>query len=314
MKRRPPNRGASPQGRGHLRLLAGADGSSPEAGDRGSDPDELASAQPFFDAEPEVRPRADREIEHVPVSVRVAALTVLPDAQLVSLALSGEARAFEILYRRHVAFAIHLATRIEGSSRDVEDIVHDAFIKAFSRLGDLADPAAFRSWLGSIVVFAVRSRLRRTRLMNLLGLGRSDPIDLDSLASPEASPLTRAQLAQIYALLRTRPTDERIAWTLRAVEGHELEVVAKLTNCSLATVKRRISRTQAFLDEHFVAADKATSSASDKASGDRSSQPSEAERTPLSESTSSHSSGVTPLPSAVRTSARASSEQRKSRP
>jgi RNA polymerase sigma-70 factor (ECF subfamily) len=183
----------------------------------------------------------------------MATLTQLPDAQLVSLALGTEAKAFEILYRRHVAFAIHLATRIEGSSRDVEDIVHDAFIKAFSRLRDLSDPAAFRSWLGSIVVFAVRSRLRRTRLMNLLGLGRgSEPVDLDSLASPDASPHTRAQLAQVYALLRTRPTDERIAWTLRCVEGHELEVVARLTTCSLATVKRRISRTQAFLDEHFV--------------------------------------------------------------
>ena len=101
--------------------------------------------------------------------------------------------------------------------------MHDAFIKAFGRLSDLADPAAFRSWLGSIVVFAVRSRLRRLRLMNMLGLGRgADPIDLDSLASPDTSPHTRAQLAQIYALLMTRPLDDRIAWTLRHVEGHEL--------------------------------------------------------------------------------------------
>ena len=283
-----------------------------EADARGSDPDardhEPARAQPFFSPEPEVQATHSRGVEAVPVSVRVAALTVLQDGQLVSLARAGEARAFEILYRRHVSFAIHLATRIEGSSRDVEDIVHDAFIKAFSRLGDLADPAAFRSWLGSIVVFAVRSRLRRTRLMNLLGLGRSDPIDLDSLASPEASPLTRAQLAQIYALLRTRPTDERIAWTLRAVEGHELEVVAKLTNCSLATVKRRISRTQAFLDEHFVsAADRV--GAADRASAER---PTSAEKAfadkgsrsiePDANSTESLSGGMTPLPPARRKS------------
>jgi RNA polymerase sigma-70 factor (ECF subfamily) len=91
----------------------------------------------------------------------------------------------------------------------------------------------------------------------MLGLGRgADPVELDSLTSPEASPHTRAQLAQIYALLRTLPTDERIAWTLRYVEGHELEMVAKLTDKSLATVKRRISAAQRFLESHFVAAER----------------------------------------------------------
>ena len=42
------------------------------------------------------------------------------------------------------------------------------------------------------------------------------PVDLDAIASSDASPHVRAQIAQIYALLRTLPTDERIAWTLRA--------------------------------------------------------------------------------------------------
>jgi RNA polymerase sigma-70 factor (ECF subfamily) len=194
-------------------------------------------------------------LEMGPVSSR-AQLAALSDAQLVALGCRGEAGALEILYRRHAAFAIHLAARIEGSSRDVEDIAHDAFVRAFERLGDLTDRAAFRSWLGAIVVHAVRSRMRRHRLMNLLGLGRtSEPVDLDALASPDASPHVRAQIAQIYALLRTLPADDRIAWTLRCVEGHDLETVARMTRCSLATVKRRITRGQRFLDEHFVEAD-----------------------------------------------------------
>ena len=185
------------------------------------------------------------------------ALGTLPDGQLVALGAKGDTLALEVLYRRHAAFAIHLATRIEGSARDVEDIVHDAFLRAFERLNDLADRSAFRAWLGAIVVHAVRSRMRRARLMSMLGIGplsgrSAEPVDLDAITSPDASPHVRAQIAQIYALLRTRPTDERIAWTLRAVEGHDLETVARMTRCSLATVKRRIGRTQDFLDEHFV--------------------------------------------------------------
>src|SRR5689334_21178370 len=185
-----------------------------------------------------------------------AQLNALQDAQLVALGCKGEVQALEILYRRHAAFAIHLAARIVGSARDVEDIAHDAFLRAFERIHDLADRTAFRSWLGAIVVHAVRSRMRRARLMSVLGMGKaSEPVDLDAIASPDASPHTRAQIAQIYALLRTLPTDDRIAWTLRAVEGHDLETVARLTRCSLATVKRRITRAQRFLDEHFVEGD-----------------------------------------------------------
>jgi RNA polymerase sigma-70 factor (ECF subfamily) len=256
MKPRPPSAIPSPDQKGGPRAAAARRlslVSSPDAAP--------TNAQPSSHPEPALESEApDADFERGPVSTRAPArgsLSALTDAQLVGLARQKDQKAFEILYRRHVAFAIHLATRIEGSTRDVDDVVHDAFIKAFTRIGDLSDPAAFRSWLGSIVVFAVRTRLRRTRLMTLLGLGRgADPIDLDSLASPTASPHVRAQLAQIYALLRTLPTDERIAWTLRAVEGHELEACARLTGCSLATVKRRISRAQRFLDDTFVNEDR----------------------------------------------------------
>jgi RNA polymerase sigma-70 factor, ECF subfamily len=178
----------------------------------------------------------------------------LDDAQVVALGLRGNAAAFETLYRRHAAFALHLAVRIAGTTQDAEDVVHDAFIKSFEKLRELADGALFKAWLGSIVVHAVRTRMRRTRLMKVLGLSGGETVEIDAVASASASPLVRAQLAQVYALLQTLPTDERIAWTLRAVEGHELEMVAQLSRCSLATAKRRISRAQQWLDAHFVEA------------------------------------------------------------
>ena len=223
--------------RGRLRLVeapspapAEVDGPVPA-----SDP----TRTPHPGASAAVTGAAAAEIPEVRTRAQIAALS---DAQLVALGCKGEVGALEVLYRRHSAFAIHLAARIEGSSRDVEDIAHDAFVRAFERLNDLTDRAAFRSWLGAIVVHAVRSRMRRHRLMNVLGLGRSsEPVDLDALASPDASPHVRAEIAQIYALLRTLPTDERIAWVLRCVEGHDLETVARMTRCSLATVKRRIA-------------------------------------------------------------------------
>jgi RNA polymerase sigma-70 factor (ECF subfamily) len=174
------------------------------------------------------------------------------DGELVERIRRSEAGAFEALYRRHAAFALNLAVRIQGSTADVEDIVHDAFLRAHERLAELRDATAFRAWLGSIVVRLVRSRLRKRRLVALLGLATPEPVDLEAVAAPDADPEARALLAQVYALLQALPADERIAWTLRHVERHHLEAVASLTRCSLATVKRRIVRAQRYLDAHFV--------------------------------------------------------------
>lgn len=175
-------------------------------------------------------------------------LEVLGDAQLVALARAGDRSAFELLYRRHAAFALNLAVRIQGGVSDVEDIVHDAFLRAHDRLDELRDDAAFRGWLGSIVVRLVRSRLRRGRLLGTLGFGGHEPIDLDALAAEGASPEARALLAQIYGVLRRLPVDQRIAWTLRYVEKHTLPDVAQMVGCSLATVKRRVSAAQSAID------------------------------------------------------------------
>ena len=174
------------------------------------------------------------------------------DERLVARARRAEGSAFEALYRRHAEFAFNLAVRIQGSSSDVEDIVHAAFLKAQERLEDLRDSAAFRPWLGSIVVRLVRTRLRRRKLLGALGLTAPEPVDIDTIAALDADPEARALLAQVYALLQTLSADDRIAWTLRYVEHHRLETVAVMLDCSLATAKRRIARAQRFLTEHFV--------------------------------------------------------------
>lgn len=174
------------------------------------------------------------------------------DVQLVAMAKKGDRLAREALYRRHAGFAMNLAVRIQGGPADVEDVTHDAFLRAFHRLGELRDAALFRPWLGAIVVRLVRTRLRRVRLLRTLGLGSADSVDLDAIASSEAGPEARAQLAQVYALLRTLNPNERIAWTLRFIERQPLESVAALSGCSLATAKRRLRRAQQFLNDHFV--------------------------------------------------------------
>ena len=206
-----------------------------------------------------VKPEAAPRLRLIPGSAGFAAGDPGPDSgaddeRLVARARRRDPLAFEMLYRRHAGFALNLAVRIQGSAIDAEDVVHDAFLRASERLPDLRDGSAFRAWLGSIVVRLVRTRLRRRRLLSSLGLVTLEPIEVDAIASPNADPESRVLLAQIYSLLQTLPADDRIAWTLRYVDHHRLEIVASLVDCSLATAKRRIARAQRYLTEHFVPA------------------------------------------------------------
>ncbi len=171
--------------------------------------------------------------------------TTTSDAEWVGRLLQGEPEAFEALYRRHSSRVLALAIRIQGHGADVEDIVHDAFLKAQEKLGSLRDPHRFGSWVCTIAVSLIRTRMRRRRMMSLLGLAGNDEFDLESVVSPEAGPEVRSQISRAYLLVNQLSIEERICWTLRYVEGHRLQDVAQLAQCSLATAKRRIAQAQA---------------------------------------------------------------------
>jgi RNA polymerase sigma-70 factor (ECF subfamily) len=142
--------------------------------------------------------------------------------------------------------AIRLLARIE----EAEDVVQDAFAIALRDLGKLRDEDAFRSWVMTITVHQVRRRFRRRRLLRAMGLDRGeDDAKLAAQADLAASPEVRVALAEIDRLLDGLPTECRIAWVLRHVEGHELRDVAVSCGCSLATAKRWIGRAQRTIAE-----------------------------------------------------------------
>lgn len=163
------------------------------------------------------------------------------------LARAGDPAAFEALYRKYARAALSVAVRVQGHALDTEDIVHDAFLRAFDRLRDLEDASSFRPWLFQIMVRLLRSRMRRRRVLGMLGCNQEQPIDLDALVAEGASPEVRAELEEVYGLLRSLPVEQSICWVLRMVDGRQLEEVASMTGCSLATVKRRIAAVSAQL-------------------------------------------------------------------
>jgi len=178
--------------------------------------------------------------------------TQVDDASLVSRACEGDRWAEEALYHRHVSYIVGMVTRCLGNRDEAEDVVQDTFAIGLDRLGSVRQPHAIRGWFAQIAIRQVRRRLRRAKLVAAVGLGPSiDPIAVDELAGQNSDAETHADLAAVGRILATIPTNDRIAWMLRHVEGEPLDEVARFCGCSLATAKRRIAAAARQLQLHL---------------------------------------------------------------
>ncbi|GAC1358908.1 MAG: sigma-70 family RNA polymerase sigma factor [Polyangiales bacterium] len=159
---------------------------------------------------------------------------------------ASAAPSLEALYRQHSAYVAGIAYRLLGRDGDVDDVVQDVFLSAWKGIGALRDPGALKGWLATVTVRIARRKLRMRRLKQVFRL--DDEPQYENVPAPGASPDEKVLLSRVYSLLDGLPVDQRLAWTLRFVERQQLDDVARLCGCSLATAKRRISAAQAALD------------------------------------------------------------------
>lgn len=165
------------------------------------------------------------------------------DLDLVRRARGGDRWAEEALYRRHARGVSRTVSRLLARSTEAEDVVQDAFIFAFTHIGDLRDPDLFGRWVLQVAIRLVHRRFRQRRFLQLLGLDRgSDDVTLAAQADPRAGPEICARISEIDRALERLPARCRVAWVLRYVEGCGIDEIAATSSCSRATAKRLIVR------------------------------------------------------------------------
>lgn len=157
----------------------------------------------------------------------------------------------EQVFRAYSAYVAFIGVRILGRDDDVDDLVQDVFEAAFGDKGLLRlprqEPGLIRGWLSTTTVRMAARRLRRRRLLRRLGLAGTD----DHKAAPPlagGTPEEAALAARLYAWLDDVPIKHRVAWTMHKIEDETLPAIAASLGCSVATVKRWIVTTQAFLE------------------------------------------------------------------
>jgi RNA polymerase sigma-70 factor (ECF subfamily) len=175
-------------------------------------------------------------------ALRSARLRVVDEA-------AGAPRTLDDVYRLYCRYVATICLRISGRRAELEDLTQEVFAEAASSFDALREPEAVRGWLATIAVRVTRKRLFRLRLYAWIGLAPS--AEYDEVADPSASPHDRALAATIYRALERLAPDDRIAFVLHHVEGETLESVARLSQCSITTAKRRIFRARAALQRRL---------------------------------------------------------------
>jgi RNA polymerase sigma-70 factor (ECF subfamily) len=169
--------------------------------------------------------------------------SAITDATLVAALRAREQGASSLLFDRYGPYVERLVVRVVGMDAEVPDLINEAFARALENIPMLRDSSALKGWIGSIALFTARTFLRNRRTRRRW-LRVESPDELPEAAAVVALPEVSQALARTYAVLDALPTDERIAFALRCVDGMELAEIAAIAGISLATVKRRIARAQ----------------------------------------------------------------------
>jgi RNA polymerase sigma-70 factor (ECF subfamily) len=163
------------------------------------------------------------------------------DSELVQAILAGRTDAATVFYDRNVDSVHRLAFRLLGPDTEIEDVVHDVFLRALESMSRLRDPAALKGWLFGITIRVVRTRIQRRIRQRWLKI--MDPHKVPDVPITSEAGLGEA-MRDVYAILEHLPADERIALVLHKVEGLSLEQAAAACETSLATLRRRLARAE----------------------------------------------------------------------
>jgi RNA polymerase sigma-70 factor (ECF subfamily) len=187
------------------------------------------------------------------------AAEVHPDVALVERARAGDVAAFEKLVRQYDRQVFRIAQHIVQNREDAEDVVQDAFLKAYEKLDQFQGNSKFYTWLVRIAVNEALMRLRKRRTGRMVSIDEdveteegSVPRDLAEWRPDPEAQYGQSEMADILRkTIQGLPPGFRVVFALRDVEGLSTEETAETLGLSIPAVKSRLLRARLQLRERL---------------------------------------------------------------
>lgn len=173
--------------------------------------------------------------------------------------LAGETELYELLMRRHNQRLYRVARAILRDDAEAEDVMQDAYVRAYRSLASFEGRAKFSTCLMRIAVHEALARARRRSRFQSLDASDSSHGDLMNSAtssdpSPEQESYSRELSGVIERAVLLLPDDYRLEFMLRDIEGMSTEETGQSLGLTPENVKVRPHRAHAKLRKHLYAA------------------------------------------------------------
>jgi RNA polymerase sigma-70 factor (ECF subfamily) len=185
------------------------------------------------------------------------ALTKLSDSIVVQRVLEGEKELFEILMRRYNQRLFRVIRSYIYSEDDVQDIMQDAYVKAYTKLYQFNNQSSFSTWLIRIAINEALQEIRKKK-RQLTNYGITESLenvfqlpDTNNM-NPEKQAIKTETKALVEKAVDALPEKYRVVFVLHQIEGLSNPEIAACLKLSDSNVKVRLHRAKNLLkDELF---------------------------------------------------------------
>jgi RNA polymerase sigma-70 factor (ECF subfamily) len=179
------------------------------------------------------------------------------DAELIKAVLAGDTERFEPLVAKYQPRIFGTARKYARRESEIEDIVQEVFLKAFSKLSTFRGESPFEHWLMRLTVRTCYDFLRahqRNREQIISEISEEEGQWLEKIANGDdlaGEDNVTAARALIHKLLETLPPPSRLIIQLLEIEGKSLKEIASLTGWSIPMIKVRAFRARAVMRKNL---------------------------------------------------------------
>jgi RNA polymerase sigma-70 factor (ECF subfamily) len=183
-------------------------------------------------------------------------LTALSDAELASQIGLGDARALELMMRRHNRLLYRTARSILRDDAEAEDCVQEAYLQAFRSIASFRAESKLSTWLTRIVINQALTRLRKNKrddgnvpLDNVVDIDGRAEGTLSESEQPDGAAMREEMRRVLERHIDRLPPAFRTVFVLRALEELSVEETAASLGIPAATVRTRFFRARSLLRE-----------------------------------------------------------------
>jgi len=188
-----------------------------------------------------------------PKTEREAGAPAVTDEELIARVNRGDARAFETLFNRYRKPALRLAHRLTGWQAEAEDLVQEAFLKAYLHAHQYDPEAAtFKTWFFKILVNLCRNAVKRNKSLSSAEL----PEDARAIDDPEEELARKEQQTALAAAITKLPPNQQLALILCYEEGCSYAETAVALGRSVNAVRSLLARAKRTLRRELTGSEK----------------------------------------------------------